>query len=424
MRAAFGRYRAAAGAVAAQSSQALGAFLIMAVAARYLDLGGLGLLSVLYGLLVLSAATTSGFVGDSLTVLNRQSNGLRGAMQFWLLVLSLGCAVAVPAAVWFLGLVTGLQALVLGLAVAAYLVEDVLRRLLMACMLFHRIVLMDVSVIVCSFLVVLSYGIQGQLTVTAFLTAIAGGQAAGAAVGVFALPRKEKKLVSLHGAQIRVVAAYGTWRAAQQCLRPGLLTAMRTAVIVLVALEASGQLELARVYSAPAMLVVGGVSSYLFASFARAHTDSLEKLLQRADRGVFALLSITAICAVAALLALPAAGPLLLGSQPELTAVAGWLLYTAAVSAATPYGVLAAVRSSAGRIFLIRLLDTVISLCAVILMIQLTGNASLAPLAAALGPALGGLAIRNLLLVPLRGHKTGTTTVSTKPHERELEHHE
>ncbi|MET4059033.1 hypothetical protein ABIB35_000562 [Arthrobacter sp. UYP6] len=416
-------YRTAAGAVAAQSSQALGAFLIMAVAARSLDLGSLGLLSVLYGLLVLSAATTSGFVGDSLTVLDRRSRSLRAGMQLWLIVLCLTCAGIVPSVVWIMDLATAPQALLLGLAVAAYLLEDVLRRLLMACMLFRRIVVMDLSVIVASLVVLLIADQSGELRVTSFLAAIATGQTAGAAVGIVMIPPTERTFVSLRGAQWRAVAAYGTWRAAQQSLRPALLTAMRSAVVLLVTFEASGALELARVYSAPAMLVVTGISSYLFASFARSRTVSLAQLLQRADRGVFALLSITAACTGVAVLALPAAGPLVLGSLPELSAVAGWLLYTAAVSAATPYGVLAAVRCSPARIFLIRLMDTAVSLGSVLTVVLLTGNALLAPLAAASGAALGGLAIRQLLLVPLRRHTTDITTVSTTPHERELENH-
>ncbi|WP_461170384.1 hypothetical protein [Arthrobacter sp. Z1-15] len=417
------RYRSLVGAVGAQASQALGSFLILAVAARSLNLGSLGLLSLLYGLLVLSAATTSGFVGDSLTVLNRRSKVLRAGLQVWMFLLSFACAVAVPLAVWALGLVNLTQAVLLGLAVAAYLVEDVLRRLLMACMLFQRIVVMDVSVIAGALLLLLLVGQQTELTVSSFLAAIAIGQAAGAVAGVVALPAAERVLVSLRGAQWRAVAAYGSWRAAQQSLRPALLTALRSAVVLMVALEASGALELARVYAAPAMLVVGGISSYLFASFARAREVPLEQLLRRADRGVLALLCTTAACTAAAVLALPTAGPLLLGSLPELAAVAGWLTYTAAVSAATPYGVLAAVRSNPSRIFLIRFIDTLVSLGAVVLLVHLTGNAALAPLAAAFGAALGGLAIRQILLVPLRTTALKNTTVSTTPHERELEKH-
>ncbi|MEB7448950.1 hypothetical protein [Arthrobacter koreensis] len=414
------RYGAMVGAVGAQASQALGSFLILAVAARSLDLGSLGLLSVLYGLLVLSAATTSGFVGDSLTVLNRQSNAVRAGLQVWLFLLSAGCAVAVPLVVWALGLVDPMQAFLLGLAIAAYLIEDVVRRVHMACLLFQRIVLMDLTVIAAALLLLLVLGERTELTVTSFLAAIAVGQAAGAVAGVVALPVVERVLVSLRGAQWRTVAAYGTWRAAQQALRPALLTALRSAVVLLVAFEASGALELARVYAAPAMLVVGGISSYLFASFARARTVPLGQLLRRADRGVLALLCMTAVCTAVALAALPAAGPLLLGSLPELTAVAGWLAYTAAVSAATPYGVLAAVRSSPSRIFLIRSADTVVSLGAVVLVVHFTANAALAPLAAAFGAALGGVAIRQILLVPLRTTETKNIIVST-PHERELE---
>lgn len=414
----------AAGAVAAQASQALGSFLIMAVAARSLGLSGLGLLGILYGLLVLSAATTSGFVGDALTVLDRGAKGLRAGLQLWLLILCLVCSVTVPAAAVLTGLIDITQALLLGAAVAAYLLVNVLRRLLMACMLFHRIVLTDLSVIAGSLLLLLAFSGQHRpLTVTDFLAAIGGGQALGVVVGILVLPAAERTLAGLRGAQWKAVAGYGAWRAAQQSLRPATLTAMRTAVVLLVTLEASGALELARVYTAPAMLVVAGISSYLFAAFARDRGASLDQLLRRADRGVLALLGLTAACTAAALLALPIAGPLLLGSLPEITAVAGWLVYTAAVSSATPYGVLAAVRSSAARVFVLRLVDTAVSIGAVLLVVHLTSNASLAPLAAALGAVLGGFGLRQLLLVPHMKRDGQLLSVSTASSKKELENH-
>ena len=53
-------------------------------------------------------------------------------MQVWLLTLSCACGVLVLIDGFAIGFVSGVEALLLGLAVAAYLVEDVLRRVLMA----------------------------------------------------------------------------------------------------------------------------------------------------------------------------------------------------------------------------------------------------------------------------------------------------
>ena len=135
----------------------------------------------------------------------------------------------------------------------------------------------------------------------------------------------------LSGADWKAVAAYGAWRAAQQMLRPGLMTAMRLALLVLVTLAATGQLEIARIYAAPAMLFVGGISSYLFAAYAKNKTSTVAVLLAQADRALLIVLCITGVGAAAALWALPVAGPLATGQTPDFLAVAGWLAYAAGV---------------------------------------------------------------------------------------------
>lgn len=388
-------------AVAAQASQGLTAFLILAVAARILPLAELGSLSILYGLLVLCAALTTGFVGDSLTVLDRREAGTRAGLLGWFLVLGLACTAAVPLAVWLLGLVTGGQAAGFAAAVAGYLLKDLLRRVLMAHLRFGGIVVMDAAVLPVTGGVLLLAHLPGLDSLGLFLAALAVGQAAGIAVGLALLPREERRLASLSGARWRQVAGFGTWRAAQQALRPALLTGLRTAVVLLLSLETAGLLEIARVYAAPAMQVVAGVSSYLFASFARSRDTSTAALLRRADRGVAVLLAMTAAGGAAALWLLPVAGPLITGRAPDTLAVAGWLAYAGATAAATPYGTLAAVRAGSLRVFLIRLADTVAALAAGLGILGAGGSYALVPLAAAAVALGGGIALRQFLLVPL-----------------------
>ena len=93
--------------------------------------------------LAMATGVCTGFVGDTLTVLDRGRRDIRAALQNWLLVLSLaGAAVAYLIAVLG-GFLTAGSALVFAGATAVFLIEDALRRLLMANLRFWRIVAID-----------------------------------------------------------------------------------------------------------------------------------------------------------------------------------------------------------------------------------------------------------------------------------------
>ena len=130
-------------AIAAQGSQAAGSLLLQVVAARTLGITGLGEFGLLYGILVLATAISSGFVGDSLTVLDRGSREVRSALQNWLLFVSFVGALLCSMGVWVTGFVTKQDAIAFGVATFVFLIEDAIRRLLMASMRFWRIVVVD-----------------------------------------------------------------------------------------------------------------------------------------------------------------------------------------------------------------------------------------------------------------------------------------
>src|SRR6478752_8997892 len=88
----LGARLAVLGGISAQLSQALGSLVLQVVAARMLGADGLGAFAVLYGVIIMATAVCTGFVGDSLTVLDRGRGDIRAALQNWLLVLSLAGA--------------------------------------------------------------------------------------------------------------------------------------------------------------------------------------------------------------------------------------------------------------------------------------------------------------------------------------------
>ena len=298
-------------AIAAQGSQAAGSLLLQVVAARTLGITGLGQFGLLYGILVLATAISSGFVGDSLTVLDRGSSDVRAALQNWLVIVALVGALLCSMGVWVTGFVTKQDAVAFGVATFVFLIEDAIRRLLMASLRFWRIVVVDTMSLLVLAVVLL---FAPALTLAWLFVALAAGQAVAIVVGVCLLPTEERWLARpALPAQHRIVFAYGALRALQQAVRPSLLALTRVVVIALVGVAAAGQLEAGRIYTAPALLVVFGLNSFLFASYALDSKSALTAALRRADRGVLLLVAITVAFGVVAVLCVPVLGPLIAG---------------------------------------------------------------------------------------------------------------
>src|SRR5690554_314824 len=292
--------------------------------------------------MVLVAAVATGLVGDSLVVLPRRERAVRSALQQFTLAFSLLGGVVAGVACAASGLVSWAQGWLVALAVALFCLEELMRRLLMANVAFWRVAAIDLVAFIASLAVLAGVAALGTITLDSFLLAISAGQVAAIALGVGLLPREERFVVGFMRGGHAAVLGYGTWRASQQLLRPALLTAVRALVTVTLGLTATGLLEAARVVVAPAMLVVSGLTSFLFVRYAQDPTVKLGVQLPRADRAVGALLLITAVLGAMLVAVLPFVGALLFGTMPPLAAVLGWLAYTASVSAVTPYGALAA----------------------------------------------------------------------------------
>jgi O-antigen/teichoic acid export membrane protein len=254
-----------------------------------------------------------------------------------------------------------------------------------------------------------------------FLLAILAGQSTGALTGTLLLPRVERYVVPMGGAALRQVAGFGVWRAAQQGLRPALLAGIRFAVILLIGLTAAGELEVARIYAAPALLIVGGFASFLLPSYARDSSKPLSELINRADRAVAALSVLTVVGSVLALVLLPVAGPLLTGRMPDPIAVTGWLCLSLGVGASIPYGSLAAVRDKASTVFAVRLSETLLSLALATTVVALSDSFVLVPLCAAVGAVAGAVYLR--LFVLARRRHADASKPSSAPRTRGSEAH-
>ena len=390
-------HRSGVAAIAAQATQAAGSLLLQVVGARQLGLTGLGEFGVLYGVMVLATAIASGFVGDSMTVLDRHTSAVRAALQNWLLLIAGLCAAACFLATWLTEFVDFHAAVAFGGATFCFLIEDALRRLLMATLKFWRIVALDLT----SLLTMVAILVLAPTVTLAWLfLALMIGQVAAIAIGICLLPQRERWLASPFPADYAAVARYGIWRALQQAVRPSLLALTRVTVVAALGLAAAGELEAARIYTAPAMLAVFGLSGFLFANFAVDREQPMRTALRAADRGVLVLVVVILLFGVGAVLIIPLLGPLLTGGEYDISVltVTGWLVYTLSVATVTPYGALAAVRGLQAAVLVVRIADSVFSLALAAALVYLVRSIEWVPIGLAVGSVAGGVAIRQYVL--------------------------
>jgi O-antigen/teichoic acid export membrane protein len=395
-----GRRARLAGAMTAQAVQALGGLVLSVAAARLLGAAGLAAFSLVYGAIVLGTALASGLVGDSWTVLDRSDPAVRSALGWWALAVTLAAAAggAVLAAVS--GQWPATTVLAVSAAAAAFLVQELGRRFLMAAQRYWSLVAMDAAGLAVTLGVLVGWVVAtGDGTLGAVLGALAVGQTVSAALGRFLLPRADRRARLRNRPALREVWAFGSWRAAGQAVKPGVLTVMRTLVILVLGAAAYGPLEAARVYTAPLLVLVTGVSSFLLPSFAADRDRPARELLRQADRAAVRLALAVGGLGVAAVLAVPLAGPWITGGTFGVPAgaVAGWVLYTVSSATLMPYAALAAVLREQRRLLLLRSLEF-LSLAAVAAVVLMAPELpALVPAALALGPAVTALAVRRLV---------------------------
>jgi O-antigen/teichoic acid export membrane protein len=322
----------ALGAVAAQFSQAFGSFVLQLVAARSLALAEFGTFAVLIGGIVLATGIMTGFVGDSLTVLDRSERRIRAALQVWCLTLMVATFVVGAVTARVSGLTDVRTGLLFGAATAAWVLEDTVRRLLMASFRFWSVVAVDLThaAVALATLFVLNAR-SGRLTLADFMIALVFGQLAAICTALVRSPQAERVLVSWRGAAIGVVAGFGAWRGLQQGIRPLTLTVARTLVVLAAGTAAVGQLEAARVYMAPALLAVQGIGSFLLAIYAVNRDSPIAEAVRQADRAAMALVSSSLLLGAIATALVGWAGPLIVGDDYVIQplAVAGWATFAA-----------------------------------------------------------------------------------------------
>lgn len=381
-------------AIVAQGTLTAGGFALQVLAARSLGVAGLGQFGLLYGTLVLATAFTSGFVGDSMIVLDRHEPAVRAALQNWLLLFSALCAAACFLVPWATGFVGFRAALAFGGATFVFLIEDAVRKLLIATMMFGRIVAIDTTSLVVMVVFVL---LAPKVTLAALFLALMVGQLSAIALGICLLPVGERWLARPLPARYRAVAAYGLWRSLQQAVAPSLLALTRVAVIGTLGLAAAGGLEAARIYTAPTLLVVHGLGWFLFANYAISKAPT-PTAVRSADKEALTLTLLTVVLAICAVVALPLAGPLITGHDISALTAVGWLTFTVSVAAAVPYTLLAAARGMQVAVLVAHVATLILSLLLVAASVLAFRSVGWVPFGLAIGAFACGASMRQYML--------------------------
>lgn len=386
--------RKALGAIAAQAAQAAVSLALQILVARLLGIADYGRFAILYGVIVLASGVVTGLVGDALIVLDRADRRIRAGLEVWLAIAAATSAALAAAVAAASGFASPAEAGLFALSMIAFVVEEIVRRLLMAGYAFPRVIAADLTGFVVSLAVLAGAAAVQALSLGAFLGAIAAGQTIGAIVGWRLVPRSERVLVGWRGADLRTVWGYGAWRGLQQTLRPAMLTGVRVVVLAATGAAAVGMLEAARTYTSPLLLVVGGLSSFLFVRFADHRREGRFGSLREADRVVVVLVGATVLMSAVALGLGPWLGPLAFGVAFDPTMLVAWLVFGLSVAVVTPYGALSAVAGRQRVVFLVRLSDTLLGLVLTVVIVLVGGSPALIPFALAAASALGGVALR------------------------------
>jgi hypothetical protein len=177
----------------------------------------------------------------------------------------------------------------------------------------------------------------------------------------------------------------------------------RILVVALAGVAAYGPLEAARVYTAPALVLVAGLGSFLLPYFVSLRSRGPAAGLRAADRAAAGLALAVGATGLVGVLTLPWFGPLLTGGGYDVPvgAVAGWALYAVACALLLPYSGLAAVHGVQRRVLALRGLEFAALGLAVLLVGPAGGGVVWVPLVLALGPVLAAVAVRQTVVLPI-----------------------
>jgi|GEM_PF-509277 len=396
-------------AVASQGIVAGSSLLLQLIAYFKLGEDGLGRFAVLFGILITVNSIQSGWLGDSLTVLDRFDPGIRRALVRSQLAIVGLVFVSTTILATFIGGIGDTTAVLFGIASVAWVVEETLRRLLIARRDFTNLVINDAAFAIGSFGLVGFVALTGgDFTIETLVLALLAGAVVAIGVGVVQLPSHELSRGLLGPSRMREMASFAVWRAAQIGLRPGSQTIVRFVIIAVASEAALGQLEAARLLLAPVLTVVNGAGVYLLPTY----TEQAKARRRFRPAVPLAMAGIGSIAVVYGFVALALRQPLsdlrpggADDSAITVMALLAWTAFSVGFGAGVPAGNAMVAMGRSRAAFGIRVVDAVVGVV-VASVLAVVGQVDAAPFGLALGTAVGAA----LLLLRLRVSDADPTT--------------
>jgi O-antigen/teichoic acid export membrane protein len=388
-------------AILTQFITAASSLILQVFVARWLGASALGSFAIFLSILITINALQSGWLGDSLTVLQRFDPAIRGALFASQGVIAVLAFVVGAGLSYLLDVGSVTTCLICGAATTLWCVEETGRRMMMARLEFWQLVVNDSAYGGAAIGFAVLVAVAGDLTLAWVIVAMAAGSTLAIIVALVQLPSVEWKRghVERASAGIRTLSSFATWRAGQAGLRPLGLLILRVTVVIFTTRALLGQMEAARLLMAPAITLVAGGGLFLLPVYAR--NERLGGTARNANPpGPAALLLAIATIAYG-LVALVFVGPLteLLTSgevQPSRLAVFAWIVWTVGYGSGLPFGNKAVARQMSRQVFFIRVIDTIVGVVLVILVVDFLDH-ELAPLGAGVGMMVGTYLLARLL---------------------------
>ncbi len=384
------RARRPLGAIVSQLIVAGSSLLLSLVALRELGAAGLGVFSLLLGVLITVNSVQTGWIGDSLTVLDRFDPGIRRALfqSQWVAVGLIALTTSVIA-IQIDG-VDGTAAALFALASVAWSLEETCRRILIARREFWSLVANDSAFAVGSLgLVAIVIASGNDVTIETMILSLLAGGTVAIGLAVVQLPRIELVRGPVEPSRMRELASFAGWRAVQVGLRPGTMAVVRAVVAATAGFAALGALEAARLLIAPVLTVVNGAGVYLLPTYANQvrRGAPFRPTIRRAMFVVGALAGAYGVVAV--LLRDVLLDTLTNGDTDVSTgAVVSWISFSVAFGVGVPAGSAMVALGHSRRTFAIRAVDAAIGVAAASLL-AVAGFVAAVPAGLAAGAFVG-----------------------------------
>ncbi len=369
----------AAAITATNAITAGGSLVLQILAARQLGLAGYGAFALCISVLTTALALFTGYVGDALTVMDRNAPLVRMALVTSAGIGLLFSFLAATAFVLVLHLGDLRVALVYGAMVLAWLVEELGRRLLIARLEYWRLVLNDATYVLVTLATVAVAMIMGvRLDLLVLLASMLVGALAAIGLALRQLPEAEygQLQVGLRGGT--TVARFAVWRSLQSTLRPTQLLGARVLVLQLASLAAVGAVESGRLVVAPMQTVLNGAADFLLSTGAEGQR-SKRRLRLVNEQAAVVLVAVTMAGGLLATVLSHPLGRLMAGHSVPHLLVLGWAVYTAMWAASLPFTAELAVRKLSLPVFVARLVETVLGLGLVAGVLAVTGRGDVVP---------------------------------------------